>query len=127
MAVNYSILCDVELDTKNIQKQLNKAKGEIKIGVDSKGLKQAGKDMAHTMLTYQAAHAVFAKSVDAMKAMIDEIYELDKAQIEFQKISDLSDQAMDDYVASLARSGREVARTGKPKRQAPNVGMVNQH
>ena len=82
MAVNYSILADVELDTKNIQKQLNKAGGKVKLGVDTKGLKQAGKDMAHTMLTYQAAHAVFAKSVEAMRAMIDEVYELDKAQIE---------------------------------------------
>ena len=44
-----------------------------------------------------------------------------------KKVSDLSGSALDDYVAKLSEMGSAVARTGKPKCQAPDDGIVNQY
>ena len=129
MGANYSIIADVQLDPKGIQGQLDALGGKIKVGASGltgavAGLNKEGKN---TLLTYQMAHAIFSKSVKAMSAMTEQVFALDKAQIEFQKISDLSGQALENYIDQLSGMGKEVARTGKPKCQAPNVGMINQH
>lgn len=44
-----------------------------------------------------------------------------------KKVSDLSGISLDNYVSKLSEMGTAVARTGKPKCQAPDVGIVNQH
>lgn len=44
-----------------------------------------------------------------------------------KKVSDLSGSSLDNYVAKLSEMGTVVARTGKPKRQAPDDGIANQH
>lgn len=134
MAVNYSILADVELNTKNIQKQLNNAAKDLKVSLDTRGVKNGGKDinnlsdsMDNASLTFQAANEIFSKSIEVIGAMVEQVYELDAAIIEFQKVSDLSGQALDNYIAKLSDMGNSVARTGKPKCQAPDDGIVNQH
>lgn len=129
MGANYSIIADVKLDPSSIQKQLDGMGGKIKLG--GKGavgaLSALDKQTHKNLLTYQMAHAIFSKSVEAMEAMTSEVFKLDKAQIELQKVSDLSGQALENYIDQLSGMGKEVARTGKPKCQAPNVGMINQH
>lgn len=134
MAVNYSILADVELNTKNIQKQLNNAAKDLKVSLDTREVKNGAKDidnlsdsMGNASLTFQAANEIFSKSIEVIGAMVEQVYELDAAMIEFQKVSDLSGQALDDYIAKLSDMGNSVARTGKPKCQAPDDGIVNQH
>lgn len=134
MAVNYSILADVELNTKNIQKQLNNAAKDLKVSLDTKEVKNGAKDidnlsdsMDNASLTFQAANEIFSKSIEVIGAMVEQVYELDAAIIEFQKVSDLSGQALDNYIAKLSDMGNSVARTGKPKCQAPDDGIVNQH
>ena len=134
MAVNYSILADVELNTKNIQKQLNNAAKDLKVSLDTREVKNGAKDinnlsdsMDNASLTFQAANEIFSKSIEVIGAMVEQVYELDAAIIEFQKVSDLSGQALDDYIAKLSDMGNSVARTGKPKCQAPDDGIVNQH
>ena len=134
MAVNYSILADVELNTKNIQKQLNNAAKDLKVSLDTRGVKNGAKDinnlsdsMDNASLTFQAANEIFSKSIEVIGAMVEQVYELDAAIIEFQKVSDLSGQALDNYIAKLFDMGNSVARTGKPKCQAPDDGIVNQH
>lgn len=134
MAVNYSILADVELNTNNIQKQLNNAAKDLKLSFDTKKVKNGAKDiddlsdsMDNASLTFQAANEIFSKSIEVIGAMVEQVYELDAAMIEFQKVSDLSGQALDDYIVKLSDMGNSVARTGKPKRQAPDDGIVNQH
>ena len=128
---NYSILVDVELETSNIKKQLNEAAKNIKFDLNTKGatkdiefLEDAMKD---TSLTFQAANEVFSKSIEIISGMVDQVYELDTALTEFKKVSDLSGTALDNYVDKLSEMGTAVARTGKPKCQAPDVGMANQH
>ena len=81
----------------------------------------------NTHLTFQAANEIFSTSIDIIKSMVEQVYALDAAIIEFQKVSDLSGQALDNYISKLSTMGEAVARTGKPKCQAPDDGIVNQH
>ena len=134
MAINYSILADVELNTTNIQKQLNNAAKDLKVSFNTKKVKNGAKDidnlsdsMNKASLTFQAANEIFSKSIEIIGAMVEQVYELDAAMIEFQKVSDLSGQALDDYIVKLSDMGSTVARTGKPKCQAPDVRIVNVH
>ena len=57
--------------------------------------------------------------------MVDQVYELDSAMTEFQKVSNLRGRDLDDYQQKLSEIGRTVARTGKPKCQARNVRIEN--
>lgn len=127
----YSILVDVDLQTSTIQKQLNDASKNLKVDLNtsnaSKDLKDLGDTADDVSLTFQAANEIFSKSIDIIMSMVDQVYELDTALTEFRKVSDLSGSGLDDYVDKLNTMGSAVARTGKPKRQAPDDGMVNQH
>lgn len=131
MAVQYSILTDVEFDTSQIQKKLNSAAKKIEgIELDVKGgekIDQLSSSMEATSLTFQAANEIFSKTIDIISSMVEQVYNLDSALTEFRKVSELSGPALDDYTVKLADMGKQVARTGKPKCQAPNVGMINQH
>lgn len=131
MANNYSVLVGVELDTKNVQQQLNQNLKNLKVDLDTKdatkGLNDLNSSITDTYLTFQAANEIFSTSIDIIKSMVDQVYALDAAMIEFQKVSDLSGQALDNYIVKLSEMGNTVARTGKPKCQAPDDGIVNQH
>lgn len=128
---NYSVLVGVELDTKNVQQQLDKNLKNLKVDLNTKdaekNLDNLNSSMVDTYLTFQAANEIFSTSVDIIKSMVDQVYNLNAATIEFQKVSDLSGQALDDYISKLSDMGSTVARTGKPKSQAPDDGIVNQH
>ena len=128
---NYSILVDVELETSAIKKQLDDAAKNVKLDLDTKNATQDLTDLGDTMedtsLTFQAANEIFSKSIEVISSMIDQVYELDGALTEFRKVSDLSGSALDDYVAKLSDMGGAVARTGKPKCQASDDGIANQH
>lgn len=131
MANNYSVLVGVELDTKNVQQQLNQNLKNLKVDLDTKdatkGLNDLNSSITDTYLTFQAANEIFSTSIDIIKSMAEQVYALDAAMIEFQKVSDLSGQALDNYIAKLSKMGSTVARTGKPRCQAPDDGIVNQH
>lgn len=128
---NYSILVDVELQTSTIQQQLNNAAKNTKISFDTKNAKENIDDLtisAENMgLTFQEANLIMSKSIDIISSMVEEVYNLDTALTEFKKVSDLSGESLDNYVSKLNEMGTAVARTGKPKCQAPDDGIVNQH
>ena len=138
---NYSILVDVELQTSTIKKQLDDALKEAKLKINSDDAKSASDDLKKLKdasdqaagsaddlsLSYQAANAILRQSIDIITSMVDQVYSLDTALTEFKKVSDLSGQSLDDYVSKLTDMGNTVGRTGKPKCQTPNVGIVNQH
>lgn len=131
MANNYSVLVGVELDTKNVQKQLDNNLKNLKVDLDTTDAKSnidnLGSSMEDTSLTFQAANMVFSKTIDVVASMVDQVYELDAALTEFKKVSDLSGSSLDQYVSKLSVMGEAVARTGKPKCLSQSVGMVNQH
>lgn len=128
---NYSILVDVELQTQSIQKQLNQAAKTTKVSFDTKDAEGNIKSLISSVddmgLTFQEANLIMSKSIDIITSMVDQVYELDTALTEFKKVSDLSGSSLDNYVSKLSEMGTAVARTGKPKCQAPDDGIVNQH
>lgn len=120
---NYSILVGVDLDTKDTNRQLtNWAKDKnIKIGVGIDGeegirsltsaTNEATESAENLSLSYQVANQIFHKSIEAISSMIDQVYELNAAQVEFRKVSDLSGAALDGYTNKLSAIGAEVGRT----------------
>lgn len=129
MASQYSILVDVDFSTSQIQQKLRQAAQNTKINfdVDSGSIDQATKAAENLGLTFQEANLIMSRSLDIITSMVDEVYALDSSLTEFKKVSDLSGASLDNYTNKLSAIGKTVARTGKPKRQARSVGMVNQH
>ena len=115
----YSILVDVELQTKQIQQQLNAVSKNTKINVDSKSVKTATQNLKDLTLEFNAANEVFSKTTQLITSLVGQVKELDDALTDYKKVSDLSGQALNDYVDSLSKMGLEVGRTGKPNRSEP--------
>ena len=124
---NYSILVDVSLQTKQLEQQLKEVSKGAKIDLDDSNIKNATQAVEDFGLTFQEANLIMQRSLDIISAMVDEVYALDASLTEFKKVSELDGSSLDVYQKKLAEIGKTVARTGKPKRQARNVGMVNQH
>ena len=124
---NYSILVDVSLQTKQLEQQLKEVSKGAKIDFDDSNIKNATQAVEDFGLTFQEANLIMQRSLDIISAMVDEVYTLDASLTEFKKVSTLDGSSLDAYQKELAEIGKTVARTGKPKRQARNVGMVNQH
>ena len=124
---NYKILVDVELETKDIQKKIDAATKNAIIKFDSRELDTARMQADNFGLTFQEANLIMNKSLDIISSMVDEVYTLDSAMTEFKKVSTLDGSSLDAYEKKLAKIGKTVARTGKPKCQARSDGMVNQH
>lgn len=129
----YSILVDVELQKKSVEKQLKEIAKDpntkIKIGVDDKSKKQIdetdksvkklNESMEGLGLTYQQLQLIASQSIQTFKMFAEQVFELDSAITELKKVSDLSGRSLDKYVSKLSDMGREVARTGKPNRSEP--------
>ena len=85
---NYSILVDVELQTKNIKSQLNKIAKEQKIPVKIesedavKKLNELEKAIKEVGITFQESNLIMSRSIDAIVSMVDQVYELDTALTE---------------------------------------------
>nr|DAK83673.1 MAG TPA: hypothetical protein [Caudoviricetes sp.] len=123
---NYSILVDVELQTKQIQDQLDKTSKKARLNVtDNGGTKKLKEDAQELELQWQQAQYVMSECLKVINSMVDEVYSLNSAMIEFQKVSDLSGQGLEDYLDKLSEMGKEVARTGRPLCLSRKVRMVN--
>lgn len=85
---NYSILVDVELQTKNIKSQLNKIAKEQKIPVEVdskdavKNLNELEKAIKEVGINFQESNLIMSRSIDAIVSMVDQVYELDTALTE---------------------------------------------
>ena len=111
MATTWKVSVGVQLDTSDIQQQLNQIHPNIDLGnsISSvNGLTAAGERMN---LTYQAAYSIVSKSIGAISSMVGQVRELDSAITEFKKVSDLTGAALDNYVQQLGEMGSIVART----------------
>lgn len=102
MATNYSILVDVELQTKQAQQQLKNAFKNTKVTIDSSDMKdltaqtnKATESVEDLGLTFQQANLIMQKSLDIIASMVEQVYELDGAITEFKKVSDLSGTSLD--------------------------------
>lgn len=115
---NFSILVDVDFDTKQVQSQLQKATRKLSIDVDSGQVRNAATDvknlgsaMEDTSLTFNAANEIFRTTLDVITSMVDQVYAMDSALTEFKKVSDLSGQSLQQYTDHLAELGSTVGRT----------------
>lgn len=128
---NYSVIIDAELELKKAKQQLNEFKKDNKLNLDlrvtgGKSLREATsqtqdlddstKDL---MFTYQQLRQVLDSVIDVTEKMYTSVKNLDDAQTEFKKVSDLNGQALDNYTTKLSDMGKSVARTGKPNRSEP--------
>lgn len=112
----WKIRVGVELNTDDLQSQLDKASPKLKIDGDSAGAveaadkaKQSVKDVG---LEYQQYKIILDKCIDTIKNMAQQTMKLDAAQTEFKKVSDLSGKSLDDYTKKLAKMGQQVGRSG---------------
>lgn len=108
----WKIKVGVEIDTSDIQSQLNKQNWNVDLGGSTRGIQGLTAAGQQLTLTYQAAHEIFSKSVGAISSMVNQVKEMDSAITEFKKVSDLSGKSLDNYVQGLAEAGATVARTG---------------
>lgn len=130
MATNFTILVDAEIQNiSQITKQLQDLGKQNTIGlnVNANGLKEATVNVEHMGLTFQEANAIMSTSIDIISSMVDQVFEMNDALTEFQKVSDLAGTSLDSYVDKLTQMGDEVARTGKPWCLSRGDGMANQH
>ena len=114
---DWSILLDVDVDVARIRRQIQQGLN----GIDLGSIGSSGQDAS---LTYTAANKVFGETVQLLEEMVDEVFALDSAITEFKKVSDLRGTGLDENVQGLSEAGRDVARTGKPKRWQNSSVMV---
>lgn len=123
---NYSVLVDVELQTKQIQKELDKFNGKINIDVKDNGsLNELVDATEQVQLGWQESKVILMDSLKIIQSMVDEVYTLDASITEFSKVSDLSGDALQSYVDDLTEAGKQVARIGRPLCLSRKVRMVN--
>lgn len=117
MASNYSIIVDVDFQKGKVEQKLSDVVQNLNsLTKAKKKAASAGDDLN---LTFNVANELFQKSTQIITDMAGQVYELDTALTEFKKVSDLSGDALNDYVSQLSAMGGEVARTGKPNRSEP--------
>ena len=128
---NYSVIIDAELELKKAKQQLNEFKKDNKLNLDlrvtgGKSLREATsqtQDLDNStkdlMFTYQQLRQVLDSVIDVTEKMYTSVKNLDDAQTEFKKVSDLNGKALDNYTTKLSDMGKSVARTGKPNRSEP--------
>lgn len=132
---NYRILVGVELDVSDIQRQLNAASRNIRLNLDSNiasesraasegldsvsnsannagnSVNRSNRSFMEAGLIYSAYYKAIELAIDAIKAMVEQVFELDAALTEFKKVSELSGDSLDDYVSKLSDMGSTVGRT----------------
>ena len=108
----WSIRVGVDLDTSDIQQQLNQATQGAVVNLDTSEA-EGGLDRLNAKfdLTYQMANKIYQMSKEAIGAMVEQVTMIDKSLTEFKKVSDLRGSGLDAYVKQLGESGQIVART----------------
>ena len=105
-ATSWKIKVGVDLDTSDIQKQLDNATKGVSLPLGKKG---AVKDVG---LEYQQYMMILRTAVRVVTNMAEETIKLDSAQTQFRKVSELSGKALDDYTKKLTQMGKQVGRSG---------------
>ena len=128
MATNFTILVDAEIQNINqLNNQLKNLKIDpLSLNVDSRSLKTASQNVENLGLNFNQANEIFRTSIDLIGSIVDQVFEMNDALTEFQKVSDYTGESLDNYVEKLTQMGDEVARTGKPWCLSRSDGMANQ-
>lgn len=76
-------------------------------------LKTGMKNALTHMLQYRLAYMIIQETINAIKAMVNEVCELDKALTEFNKVADLSLEQLDSFADRAYEVSEKIGRTGK--------------
>ena len=121
---NYRIKVVPVLDTASLHKQLEEAGTQKASGISKAGA-SSGDTYANSFsralkerFKYSIANALIYGTEAAVKDMIANVRELDAAQTEFRKVSDLSGKALEKYTEQAFQAGKTVAKTGTEMVQA---------
>jgi TP901 family phage tail tape measure protein len=115
MAGNYKIKIEPILDTAKLNKQLNETKqlklsgtGQTAGNSFASGFGKAIKER----FKYSIANALIYGTQNAVKDMVANVRELDKAQTELKKVSDLSGKSLEKFTEQAYQASNGVAKTG---------------
>ena len=112
MASEFKIRAKVQLDLNDIQSQLDSIKGKtIHLNADTQGFE----------LSLSVANALMRECIGLIDSMVEEVYDLDKAIVEFKKVSELRDSGLEDYVDTLSELGQVTARTASEMVEAATM------
>ena len=113
MAGNYRIKIEPILDTAKLNQQLNETK-KLKVAGQSSGTSWAtGFAKAVTeRFKYSIANALIYGTQNAIKDMVANVRELDAAQTELRKVTDLSGKSLAKFTDQAYEVGSKVAKTG---------------
>lgn len=113
MAGNYKIKIEPILNTASLNKQLNETK-KLKVAGQSSGTSWAtGFTKAVTeRFKYSIANALIYGTQNAIKDMVANVRELDAAQTELRKVTDLSGKSLAKFTDQAYEVGSKVAKTG---------------
>lgn len=113
----YKIKVVPVLDTASLQNQL--AQAGVKGGAAGKAGKASGEAYASTFgraikerFKYSIANTLIYGTQAAIKDMVKNVKELDAAQVELKKVSDLSGKSLEAYTQKAYKLGEGVAKTG---------------
>lgn len=120
----YQILVDAKVNTSTIQTQLN-ALGKNYKGIDLGGVSKqisnigsaAKSSQTFTDSLYSGLRNfnnlvnVIQGTVQVVESLTSAVFELNEAQTEFKKVSDLTGSALDEYTEKASKLGDSVART----------------
>ena len=105
-------------DLTKLQQQFRAVKAQAE-ATDKAGqgflgnLKVQMKDALTNLLKYQLAYKIIQSTVQAIKSMINEVCELDKALTEFNKVADLSLEQLDCFADRAYEVSEKIGRTGR--------------
>ena len=113
MAGNYKIKIEPILNTASLNKQLNETK-KLKVAGQNSGTSWAtGFTKAVTeRFKYSIANALIYGTQNAIKDMVANVRELDAAQTELKKVTDLSGKSLAKFTDEAYEVGSKVAKTG---------------
>ena len=115
MAGNYKIKIEPILDTAKLNQQLNQTK-QLKLSGAGKAAGDSyGSGFARALkerFKYSIANALIYGTQNAIKDMVANVRELDAAQTELKKVTDLSGRSLKDFTNQAYEVGSRVAKTG---------------
>ena len=115
MAGNYRIKIEPILNTASLNKQLNETK-KLKLSDSGKAAGNSyGTGFARALkerFKYSIANALIYGTQNAIKDMVNNVRELDAAQTELRKVTDLSGKSLKDFTNEAYQVGNRVAKTG---------------
>lgn len=115
MAGNYRIKIEPILNTASLNKQLNETK-KLKLSDSGKAAGNSyGTGFARALkerFKYSIANALIYGTQNAVKDMVNNVRELDAAQTELRKVTDLSGKSLKDFTNEAYQVGNRVAKTG---------------